>query len=36
MRQWLKRIGLAGLLFFTLKGLLWLVAGAVMMAMAMD
>ncbi len=24
MKHWLKRIGVAGILFFTIKGLLWL------------
>ncbi|MFI5172298.1 MAG: alanyl-tRNA synthetase [Chitinophagales bacterium] len=27
-RKWLKRLGWAGVLFFTIKGILWLVAGA--------
>lgn len=26
-RRWLKRFGIAGFLFFLIKGLLWLVAG---------
>lgn len=36
MHRWFQKIGLVGLVFFTLKGLAWLVAGAVMMALAID
>jgi len=36
LRHWLTKIGLAGLVFFALKGLVWLVAGAVMMALSID
>lgn len=28
MKTWFKRIGIAGLLFFTVKGLLWLIIPA--------
>jgi len=28
MRRWLKRIGLAGFIFFTVKGLAWLALAA--------
>lgn len=28
MRTWLKRLGVAGFLFFTLKGIAWLIFGA--------
>jgi len=31
MASWLKRLGLVGLAFFTLKGLMWLIAGAVIL-----
>jgi len=34
MPSWFKRIGLVGLAFFTLKGLMWLIAGACIMALA--
>jgi hypothetical protein len=36
LRYSLKRIGLVGLVFFTVKGLVWLLAGAVMVALAID
>lgn len=26
-KEWLKKIGIAGLLFFFIKGLLWILAG---------
>ena len=31
--KWLKRVGLAGLIFFTVKGLIWL--GVALMALIM-
>ena len=31
--KWLKRVGLAGVIFFTVKGLIWL--GVALMAMIM-
>lgn len=36
MNKWFQKIGLVGLAFFTLKGMLWLVAGAVMLALSID
>lgn len=36
LRNRLQSIGLAGVLFFTLKGLIWLVGGIVMMVLAID
>ncbi len=28
--QWIKRLGIAGFLFFTIKGLLWLIIPAIL------
>jgi len=36
LRNRFKKIGLAGLLFFTFKGLIWLGVGAIMMVLAID
>jgi hypothetical protein len=36
LRYTLRKIGLVGLVFFTVKGLIWLLAGAVMVALAID
>ncbi len=36
MHKWLKKIGLIGLIFFTLKGLIWLGIGAAMVILAVD
>ena len=33
-RRWLARLGLAGFLFFLIKGLLWLIVPAVVVALA--
>lgn len=36
MKNWLKRMGWAGLLFFTLKGIAWLVLPAVLVTMGIE
>ncbi len=33
-RRWLARLGLAGFLFFLIKGLLWLIVPALVVALA--